>query len=53
MSDIDTAEVIRRFNEAFTSHDPSGLGDLLADDCVMVSVQPARTARATKAARSA
>lgn len=41
MSDIDTAEVIRRFNEAFTSHDPSGLGDLLADDCVMVSVQPA------------
>lgn len=41
MSELDTAEVIRRFNEAFTSHDPSGLTDLVADDCVMVSVQPA------------
>lgn len=41
MPQLDTAEVIRRFNEVFTTHDPSGLRELLAEDCVMVSVQPA------------
>lgn len=41
MPDIPTAEVIRRFNEAFLGHDPAALADLVADDCVMESVQPA------------
>ncbi|MFI1385752.1 nuclear transport factor 2 family protein [Embleya sp. NPDC020886] len=36
-----TAEVIARFNDAFTTHDPALLVGLVADDCVMVSVQPA------------
>ncbi|MET7300957.1 nuclear transport factor 2 family protein [Embleya sp. NPDC005575] len=36
-----TAEVIDRFNDAFTKHDPALLTDLVADVCVMVSVQPA------------
>ncbi|MGW1995813.1 nuclear transport factor 2 family protein [Embleya sp. NPDC001921] len=36
-----TAEVIERFNEAFTTHDPTLLVGLVADECVMVSVQPA------------
>ncbi|MGW1996413.1 nuclear transport factor 2 family protein [Embleya sp. NPDC001921] len=36
-----TIEVIDLFNDAFTRHDPALLSDLVADDCVMVSVQPA------------
>lgn len=36
-----TAEVMDRFNDAFIEHDPTLLTDLVADDCVMVSVQPA------------
>jgi ketosteroid isomerase-like protein len=36
-----TSEVIAQFNDAFTKHDPTLLADLVADDCVMVSVQPA------------
>ncbi|MFI6983665.1 nuclear transport factor 2 family protein [Embleya sp. NPDC050154] len=36
-----TAQVIERFNEAFTAHDPTLLAGLVADECVMVSVQPA------------
>ncbi len=39
MSDV--ADVIRRFNEAFLQHDPDALAGLLADDCVMESIQPA------------
>lgn len=36
-----TAQVIERFNKAFTTHDPTLLAGLVADECVMVSVQPA------------
>ncbi|MFD1933126.1 MULTISPECIES: nuclear transport factor 2 family protein [Nonomuraea] len=38
-----TAEVMDRFNRAFVEHDPDLLTDLLAEDCVMESVQPAPT----------
>ena len=37
----DTADVIRRFNEAFVQHEPEALVDLVADDCVMESIEPA------------
>lgn len=37
----DTAEVIRRFNQAFEDHNPALLEDLIADDCVMETIQPA------------
>jgi ketosteroid isomerase-like protein len=37
----DTAEVIERFNDAFVQRDPNELVDLVADDCVMESAQPA------------
>ena len=37
----DTAEVIERFNQAFVAHDGSLLVDLVAEDCVMESVEPA------------
>ncbi len=36
-----TADVIRRFNDAFVQRDPDMLADLVADDCVMESTQPA------------
>lgn len=36
-----TAEVIDLFNAAFTKRAPELLDDLVHDDCVMVSVQPA------------
>ncbi len=36
-----TAEVMRRFNEAFKNHDPAAFPDLVAPDCVMESMQPA------------
>jgi ketosteroid isomerase-like protein len=35
-----TADVIRRFNDAFVQRDPDVLVDLVADDCVMESTQP-------------
>jgi ketosteroid isomerase-like protein len=37
----DTAEVINRFNRGFQEHDPSVFVDLVADDCVMETIQPA------------
>ncbi|WP_081160926.1 nuclear transport factor 2 family protein [Ensifer aridi] len=37
----ETAEVIRRFNQAFHEHDPAILKDLVAPDRVMESIQPA------------
>jgi ketosteroid isomerase-like protein len=37
----DTATVIDRFNRAFLSHDPSLLADLVGDNCVMESIEPA------------
>jgi ketosteroid isomerase-like protein len=39
--DAQTAEIMRRFNEAFQRHDPSGLADLIAPDCVLENSQPA------------
>src|SRR3954470_10555023 len=41
MSPPETAEVIRRFNNAFQEHNASALPDLVADECVMESIQPA------------
>jgi ketosteroid isomerase-like protein len=41
VSDVETAEIMRRFNDAFVRHDASALADLVADDCVMEAVQPA------------
>lgn len=38
---LDTSEVIRRFNEAFLTHDAAPLVDLVAEDCVMESIEPA------------
>ncbi len=36
-----TAEIIDLFNHAFVDHDPTALGDLIAEDCVMEAIQPA------------
>lgn len=41
MSQRTPAETIDRFNQAFVDHDPTGLNDLIADDCVMEAIQPA------------
>lgn len=41
MSEQETAEVIRRFNRAFTDHDPAALGALVSPQCVMEAIQPA------------
>ncbi|MGW6691584.1 nuclear transport factor 2 family protein [Streptomyces sp. NPDC054961] len=41
MSVRSTAEVIARFNRAFTDGESALLADLVAEDCVMESVQPA------------
>ena len=37
----DTAEIMRRFNQAFLEHQPELLAELIAPDCVMESIQPA------------
>jgi haloalkane dehalogenase len=37
----DTADVIRRFNDAFQRHDPSVFPDLVAEDCVVENTSPA------------
>jgi ketosteroid isomerase-like protein len=36
-----TLQIIQRFNQAFVQHDGSLLDDLIAEDCVMESVEPA------------
>ena len=36
-----TLQTIQRFNQAFLKHDGSLLDDLIAEDCVMESVEPA------------
>ena len=38
----DTATVIRQFNDAFLQRAPDKLVDIIADDCVMAGVGPAR-----------
>jgi ketosteroid isomerase-like protein len=37
----ETDEVIRRFNDAFQTHDYTLLVDIVGDDCVMESIEPA------------
>ena len=39
--DLETAEVIRRFNEVFQRHDPSALAELVSADCVIENTTPA------------
>jgi ketosteroid isomerase-like protein len=41
MSDEITAAVVYRFIKAFQVRDPAAFVDLVADDCVMESIQPA------------
>ena len=41
MPSPNTQEVIARFNEVFANHEPSGLDDIVGDDCVMEAIQPA------------
>ena len=36
-----TLQILQRFNQAFEQHDPSLLEGLIAEDCVMESVEPA------------
>jgi ketosteroid isomerase-like protein len=36
-----TTEIMRRFNDAFLSHDPSLLDGLIAEDCVIENTTPA------------
>ena len=36
-----TLRIIQRFNQAFVEHDASLLDDLIAEDCIMESVEPA------------
>ncbi len=36
-----TLQILQEFNEAFVRHDGSPLEDLVAEDCVMESVEPA------------
>ena len=36
-----TAEIMQRFNDVFQRHDPSGLQDLVAEDCVIENTVPA------------
>jgi ketosteroid isomerase-like protein len=37
----ETAELMRRFNDAFRFHDPEALRDLVAEDCVIENTTPA------------
>lgn len=37
----ETAEIMRRFNEVFQTHNPSGLPELVAEDCVIENTMPA------------
>ena len=36
----ETAEIMRRFNNVFLSHDPSELKELVAEDCVIEKITP-------------
>lgn len=37
----ETSDIMRRFNDAFLTHQPALLDDLIAENCVMESIQPA------------
>lgn len=39
--DVETAEVIRRFNDVFQRHDPSALVEIVSPDCVIENTTPA------------
>jgi ketosteroid isomerase-like protein len=41
MKSNETSDVVRRFNQAFLEHDPAAFEDLVGQDCVMESIQPA------------
>ena len=41
VSQADTAELMRRFNDVFLRHDPAPLADLVAEDCVIENSVPA------------
>jgi ketosteroid isomerase-like protein len=41
MPHLQTSEIMRRFNQAFLEHDAKILDNLIAEDCVMESIQPA------------
>ena len=41
MPNRSTAEVIDRFNDVFQRHDPTGLAELVAEDCVIENTTPA------------
>jgi ketosteroid isomerase-like protein len=41
VSDAQTTEIMRRFNDAFLQHNPAALDGLVAEDCVMEAIQPA------------
>ena len=41
MQTNETAEVVRRFNQAFQDHDPEIFSELVGPDCVMETIQPA------------
>ena len=49
MGHRDTTEVIKLFNDAFLERDAAKLDDLVADDCVMESAQPAPNWRSLRA----
>jgi ketosteroid isomerase-like protein len=36
----ETAEIMRRFNAVFLRHDPSGLENLIAENCVIEKITP-------------
>ena len=42
MSDQRTTQVLQRFNQAFISHDPTLLEELVAEDCVLESAESER-----------
>ncbi|MFZ0504914.1 MAG: nuclear transport factor 2 family protein [Chthoniobacterales bacterium] len=37
---IETAEIMRRFNDVFQRHDPSELNNLIAENCVIEKITP-------------
>jgi ketosteroid isomerase-like protein len=36
-----TEAILRRFNDVFMSHEPAGLADLVAENCVIENTEPA------------
>lgn len=37
----ETSEIMQRFNDAFLTHNPAALEELVAEDCVMEAIEPA------------